>query len=229
MDLINYGVSNTIYFKLVDSDGNYVTGVTFAAGDIQVSIDGGAYADATNTPTEIGRGTYSLALTAVESTGNNVIVDIVDQDDPKVFVDNGLNLATVGDGNGYIDQSDYKANVSSLALEATVDAVGTAVSAIPNNPLLDDDARIDAFALEATVAGLNDISAADVTDALDAKTYDGKTFVEIMEGAAALGYGNFSVSEVDSSTWLVTLFAQDGTTEIVAYNVDKTTGARTAV
>lgn len=61
-----------------------VPGTLFAAGDIKISKDGGAFANATNTPTQVAASNplYSLSLTAAEMQGDQIIVQIVDQDGP---------------------------------------------------------------------------------------------------------------------------------------------------
>lgn len=128
MDLINYGEENTVLFKIVDSSGNYVEGQTFPAGDIQISRDGGVYSNVTNSPTEVGRGTYSLVLTTTESTANTVVLDIIDQDTTKAFLDVGLKLYTMGASSGFIQFQDYQIDVSGL--DSKIDSNGTLISSV---------------------------------------------------------------------------------------------------
>ena len=60
------------FILLSTSDGSPITG---AAPSVTISKDGGAFANATNTPAEIGNGYYYVDLTATETTvTNNVIV-----------------------------------------------------------------------------------------------------------------------------------------------------------
>lgn len=75
--------TTAVEFKLIDPTfGEPATGLVFAAGDVTISRDSGAFVNATNLPTEIGGGWYSLALTADEMTADRVAVSIVDQTDP---------------------------------------------------------------------------------------------------------------------------------------------------
>lgn len=60
----------TISFPAFDSTstvGALKTGLSLLAADVQISKDGGAFAAATNAPTEIGQGFYSLVLSAAET------------------------------------------------------------------------------------------------------------------------------------------------------------------
>ena len=54
---------------------------TIAAGDFQVSIDGGAFTDLTTLPvvTPSGSSTVKISLSAAEMTGDNIVVRAVDQ------------------------------------------------------------------------------------------------------------------------------------------------------
>ena len=86
-----YGAAATVYFTLASPSGTssdrYVTtapGTLFAAGDVKISKDGAAFANATNTPTQIAGSNplYALALTASEMQAEDVVVQIVDQNGP---------------------------------------------------------------------------------------------------------------------------------------------------
>lgn len=60
----------TITFDAIDSSAPPAnkSGLTFASGDTKISKDGGAFANTTNNPAEIGSsGVYSLVLTAAET------------------------------------------------------------------------------------------------------------------------------------------------------------------
>lgn len=74
-----YGGTGTIYFPLQGSATAALT--VLASGSlngttIKWSIDGGAYANSTNTGTVVGSGVYLLALTAGETTGKVGVVNI---------------------------------------------------------------------------------------------------------------------------------------------------------
>lgn len=81
------GKQTTVVFELVDTSGaNALTGATFAAGDCKISVSGGATANTTNLPTEIGNGLYKITVTAAEFTGP-VAISLVDQTATKVWLD----------------------------------------------------------------------------------------------------------------------------------------------
>jgi hypothetical protein len=87
-----YGVALDIYFALpspaASSSDRFITssiaGTPIVAGDVQLSIDGGAVANTTNLPTQVtaAKGLYKLTLTAAEMAGTNISVLLVDQNGP---------------------------------------------------------------------------------------------------------------------------------------------------
>lgn len=89
------------------------------------------------------------------------------------------------------------------------------------------------------VDDLNDLSSANVTAAvptvneilagLNAGTYDGKTFTELMAVLRGLGFGNIEVTDNGDSTYTVVLYAADATTPIATFTTSQTNGARTIV
>ena len=78
------------------------TGVTFSAGDVKVSQDGGAFSNTGSLPTEIGSsGRYSLPLTAAEMNGGWIHVYVGNsQMDPSDLV-----MGTDGSPAGTIQAS----------------------------------------------------------------------------------------------------------------------------
>ena len=80
------------------SDGNLETGATFASGDLVIMKDEGAEVNTTNLPTDEGTG-YSLVLTATEMQAARIVVYIVDQTSPRVWVDNYLVIETYGNAS----------------------------------------------------------------------------------------------------------------------------------
>jgi hypothetical protein len=69
---VRQGATITISFPLIDSNSrpNRKTGLSFSAGQVQVSVDGGSFSNTTNLPSEIGAtGRYKLDLTAPEMNG----------------------------------------------------------------------------------------------------------------------------------------------------------------
>jgi len=78
----NYAVSSNVkknaahngfMFALTDSTTHQLkTGVTFTAGQSQRSIDGAAFANTANLPTEVANGVYTINLNASDVNGNNI-------------------------------------------------------------------------------------------------------------------------------------------------------------
>ena len=69
--------------------GNFKTNPTIAAGDFQVSKDGGAFANLTTLPDvdpDAGRA-VKVSLSATEMTADNVVIQGVDQTAPKEWAD----------------------------------------------------------------------------------------------------------------------------------------------
>lgn len=86
-----YGVQNTFFFTLqspsATSSDRLVTtapGSLFAAGDIKISKDGGAFANVTNSVVQVAASNplYSLTLTAAEMQATQIVIQIVDQNGP---------------------------------------------------------------------------------------------------------------------------------------------------
>lgn len=93
-----YGTGTTIYFPLITKDASDfdATPLTFEAGDIQLSKDGGAFANASNSLAHEGNGIYSLALTATEMEAGLVSVTVIDQTATKTWEDQAILLQTYG-------------------------------------------------------------------------------------------------------------------------------------
>lgn len=91
-----YGIATTIYFPLVDFGATDFedTPVTFAAGDTQYSIDGGAFANTGSNPAHEGNGIYSLALTAAEMSGDIIVITLIDQTATKLWEDQAVIIDT---------------------------------------------------------------------------------------------------------------------------------------
>lgn len=93
------GVAYTIYIALQDmaNPGSYKANPTLAAGDAQVSIDGGAFANLGTLPAvapAAGVG-VRVVLSAAEMTGDNILVKLIDQTNPKEWADYAFTVQTV--------------------------------------------------------------------------------------------------------------------------------------
>lgn len=125
-------VRNVMVFMTQSAD--HVTGLTGATLTITASKDGAAFASISPTVTERGDGWYSVALTAshTDTLGDFVLHVTATSADPTDLVSQVVpELLTVGGIQ------------SGLATSASV-------AAIPINPLLDNDARLNA--LDATIS-----------------------------------------------------------------------------
>jgi hypothetical protein len=98
-ELRKYNEDTTIYFPLitrgaVDFDS---TPVVHAAGDSQISIDGGAFGNTNAGFNHEGNGIYSIALSSAagELTGRKIIVTIIDQG-VKAYEDQAVSIVTFG-------------------------------------------------------------------------------------------------------------------------------------
>ena len=114
-----YGVLTTLPFTLVDRVGEDLeTGATFEVGDLKVMKNEGAEGNTTNLPTDEGTG-YSLALTAAEMQAARVVVYIIDQTAPKVWVDDYLVVESYGDASAQnafdFDTALQAANLAQIA------------------------------------------------------------------------------------------------------------------
>lgn len=69
-------------------------GATFAAGDVRYSIDGAAFANTTNLPTDETDGFFSLALVAAETNGSVICIAIKDQTATRVWEDKFVIIET---------------------------------------------------------------------------------------------------------------------------------------
>jgi hypothetical protein len=91
-----YGVATTIDVDLYETDGASVKAdATFAAGDVTVMKDEGTPANIGTLPTDEGR-VYSFPLTATEMQAARIVVELIDQSDPKVWLDRVVIVETYG-------------------------------------------------------------------------------------------------------------------------------------
>lgn len=99
--LVRYGSTDPLYFKIT-LNGDAVTGLTFATNDIQLSKDGGAFANISSAITEVGLGVY--AWTPALSTNTQCktgVINIKDQTATAVFDENCIIFVTGGAGAAF--------------------------------------------------------------------------------------------------------------------------------
>ena len=132
-----YAEAATLDFCLYELDGtDLVATAAYAAGDVKIMKDEGAEANTTNSFTDEGTG-YSLVLTATEMTAARVVLYIIDQTSPKIWLDRCLVIETYGHASAQhafdLDTATQNVNVASIdnidfgatmkaSLETAVDA-----------------------------------------------------------------------------------------------------------
>lgn len=93
------GVAYTVYISLQDfvNPGSYKANPTLAAGDVKISIDGGAFNNLTTLPavTPAAGIAVKVQLSAPEMTGDNIFVQFIDQTNPKEWADFAFDVQTV--------------------------------------------------------------------------------------------------------------------------------------
>lgn len=164
-------VAYRVTFPILDADGDLVTGATGL--DSEVSIDGGAFADATSEATELATasGMYYLDLTAAEMNGDTIAVIV--------------KTSTVGAKTTPIilypeEAGDIRANLTQWS--------GTAPSALIAG-------RVDA---NAQVVGAGAITAAAVADgAIDAATFAAGAIDAAAIAADAIGASELAQGAAD--------------------------------
>lgn len=91
-----YGVQRDFYFAAEDpTDANDLyLGNAWAAGDAEISKDGGAEAATANVPARITTRHHKITLSAAELSANEVLVTIRDQTEPEVFLPVIIHITT---------------------------------------------------------------------------------------------------------------------------------------
>lgn len=157
-ELRKYGESTTIYFPLitrgaVDFDA---TPVVHAAGDSQISIDGGAFANTNAGFNHEGNGIYSIVLSIAELTGKKMIITIIDQG-AKAYEDQAVSIVTFGHASAeYIwDFDNATPTVDATKISGSSTAADNVQSVYTGTGVADD---VDLAARSLTIS--NDIATA---------------------------------------------------------------------
>ena len=136
--LARYGEQQTFYFPLITSGGtDFQTTWTPAASETQVSIDGGAFANTTNTPSHEGNGLWSLTMTAAELSGERIVVSVIDAGTD--VEDQALIISTEASGILSIAKTVIVCEVET----ATTAATNTTMEAIRLAPNVTEEATAD--------------------------------------------------------------------------------------
>lgn len=155
-ELRKYAKASKVYFTLVNQDGvDFNTSATCAAGDVQISKNGGAFANIADSPCfdAVGNGVYVFDLSATELTAADVTITIKDQTNPKVWLDDAVVIETYGDVSahhkfdldsranletqrtiffGTVDTGSFTATTTDFEADV-LDGAGTAISQSTND------------------------------------------------------------------------------------------------
>lgn len=125
-ELRKYGVATKISVPLVDYGATDFedTPVTVPTGDIFISKDEGAFANATVTGgTHLGQGIYSIELSATEMQAGRIAIAIRDQDGTKTYEDQAITIDTYGNASAEhafdLDTATQSVNVSQISGDST--------------------------------------------------------------------------------------------------------------
>ena len=123
--LRKYGVQTTIDFVLFTTDGaSLKVDAVHAAGDSVIMKDEGAEDNTTNAFVDEGTG-YSITLTATEMEAARIMVYVVDQTSPKVWLDTVISVQTYGSVSGQCAFDLGSATVSLAAGGITATTIAT--------------------------------------------------------------------------------------------------------
>jgi len=132
--LRRYATASVIDFSLFDPTGvNLITTAIHATGDTKISIDGGSESNTINGFILVDQG-YRLTLDAAELTGKSMRIPIVDQTDPKVWLDDFIIIETYGDQNAMHQFVDSNTIIDGV----TVESINEFLMAMANGRFLKD-------------------------------------------------------------------------------------------
>lgn len=188
------GVAHTAYIALQDfaNPGAYKANPTLAAGDVKVSIDGGAFNNLTTLPTVTPAAgiAVKVALSASEMTGDNIFVQFIDQTSPKEWADYAFNIQTVAAGWATAsnvsavetDTQDIQARLPAALVSGRMDSN---VQAMADNVVT--AAKIADGAIDAATFAAGAITAAAIApDAIGASELAADAVAEIQSGLSTL-------------------------------------------
>lgn len=131
MDTLNflrlYNTATTVYFPLTDKatlDLALSADYTPASGDAWISIDGGAFAQSTNTIAVVSgdKGMWELDLTAAELLGKTICITVLDAAGAEIE-DQSVVITTYGHTSAEIDGLDSVLDAADALLSRDIDNV----------------------------------------------------------------------------------------------------------
>jgi hypothetical protein len=237
--LRKYGVATTIDFCLYELDGTDLkVDAAYAAGDIAMMKDEGNQAAPAAGFTDEGTG-YSLALSLAEMQAARIVIYIVDQTNPKAWLDKCLIIETYGNASAQhpfdlatatqnvnvasSDNIDFGATMKASINTEVDNALNTEVPAVNTlnsvNDLLRDQIDITVDNMNSNVINMA-VNVTDIlvdTDELQTDWHDGGRLDLIVD--ATKGYVDTEVADIKAVTDTLTLAAiadavHDETTEV---------------
>lgn len=103
-----YGAATSVYFELYGPTGEALeNGVSFAAGDVTVTIDGGTETNVATLPSLVSGSSflYQQPLTSGELTGAVIALKFSDQTVPQAWLDHVIIIETTGDPSAQFPDS----------------------------------------------------------------------------------------------------------------------------
>lgn len=209
-----YATAQDVYFRMIKAGtvDFAVTGDwTPATGDVKISIDGAAQANAVNLPVAVTGAFWRLSLTVGETTGGAILINIVDTA-PKAVEDQALDLYTYGNASAAIprDVSTVNQAADVAAWKGTTVATPT-VAGIPTVTLA-NPAGIQKNAALSNFTFLMIDSVDHITPKAGLGT--GVTAQRSLDGNAFAACAN-TVSEVGSGVYRINLAASDLNADVV--------------
>lgn len=127
-----YGVATDIFFPVYNTAGDELLSnvSNLPSGDTVIAIDAGAPASTTNIPAKWNNsfvGVYKLSLTAAEMSGAHIDLRIIDQTDPKAFMDSHIAIETYGHASA---QHQMDMDFPTLAKSFTTTAAGSLTTVV---------------------------------------------------------------------------------------------------
>lgn len=99
-----YGETKPIPFKIVDSDNNGVSGITFAAGEVKLSKDGATFINIGTECTEVGEGVYIWTPSLASRTQCEYgVLSMKDISSPQAWKENCVIFVTGGSVSAFYD------------------------------------------------------------------------------------------------------------------------------
>ena len=203
--MLFYGRSQKIAIFAVDTASG-IGKVSDASNlTLKVSKDGAANAAASNTPTEIGYGLYSLELTASECSADLVCVSGVSSTSgvsisPIIATTEAqaIPYAAAGAASGLALTSSVSAVETKVdTVDSNVDAVKVVTDALPDSGALSSLATASALATVDTVV-----------DSISSTLSSGVTVAELASAAVTEGWSTYTVPESYASSGAASTPAQ---------------------